>query len=142
VETPHLLSNLLSNLNKMKQSSVADSKRRPSMLSLQSPKLKSSQQMTKSRETNLSRTLYPISSKRGKRSILFSEQDDSSQKEEAKKRKIVEERGTLSTSPYLASFLLSLESRCPPSRHRVISSIKLKKAWESILDQVDWSEVM
>ncbi len=112
------------------------------MLSLQPPKLKPPQQMTKFGEADLPRTPYPMPSKGGKRSISFSEQDDSPQEGEAKKCKIAGEGGTLSTPPYLASFPSSLESGCPPSRHRVISPVELKKAWGSILDQVDWSEVV
>ncbi len=98
--------------------------------------------MTKHREADLPRTPYPLPSKGGKRSVLFSEQDDSPQEGEAKKRKITREGGTLSTPPYLASFP-SLESGSPPaSRYRVISPVELMKAWELILDQVDWSEVV
>ena len=142
VETPQILPNLPSTLNKMEQSSVRGSKRWPSMLSLQPPKLKPPQQITKHREADLPRTPYPLPSKGGRRSVSFSEQDDSSQEGEAKKRKIAGEGGTLSTPPCLASFPSSLESGCPPSRYRVIPPVELKKAWESILDQVDWSEVV
>ena len=112
------------------------------MLSLQPTKLKPPQQMTKHSKADLPRTPYPIPSKGGKRSISFREQDDSPQEGEAKKRKIAGEGGTLSTPPYLASFPSSPESGCPPSRYRVISPVELKKAWGSILDQVDWSEVV
>lgn len=126
----------------MKQSSVADTKRKPSMLSLQSLKHKSLQQMTKHRETNLSRTLYLMLSKKCKWSVSFSEQDDSSSKEESKKRKIAEDEEILSTSSYLASFF-SLDSEyTSASQYRDIPSMKLMKAWKSILDQVDWFEVM
>ncbi len=90
--------------------------------------------MTKHREADLLRTPYPLPSKGGKRSVSFSEQDDSPQEGEAKKRKIIREGGTLSTPPYLASFPL-LESGSPPaSRYRVISPVELMKAWESILN--------
>jgi len=98
--------------------------------------------MTKHREADLPRTPYPMPSKGGKRSVSFSELDDSPQEGEAKKRKIAGEGGTLSTPPYLASFPSSLESGCPPSRYRVIPPVELKRAWESVLDQVDWSEVV
>jgi len=118
----------------MEQPSVAGSKRRPSILSLRPSKLKPPQQITKHREANLPRTLYPLPSKGGKRSVSFSEQDNSLRQGEAKKRKIAEERGILSTPPYLANFP-SLESRYPPtSQYRVIPPIELMKAWESILD--------
>ena len=44
--------------------------------------------------------------------------------------------------PDLASFP-SLESRYPPAnQYRVIPPVELMKAWEMILDQVDWSEVV
>jgi len=75
----------------MEQSSVAGSKRRPSMLSLQPPKLKPPQQMTKHRKADLPRTPYPMPSKGCKRSVSVSEQDDSPQEGEAKKRKIAGE---------------------------------------------------
>ncbi len=126
----------------MNQSSVAGTKRKPSMLSLQPPKLKSSQQITKHREANLSRTLYPMPSKGWKRSVSFSEEENSSQKGEAKKRKTAEYKALLSTPSHLASFS-SLDSEYPSASQRHgIPSMKLMKAWESILDQVDWSEVM
>jgi len=112
------------------------------MLSLQPPKLKPLQQLTKHREAGLPRTPYPLPSKGGKRSVSFSEQDDSPREGEAKKRKIAGEGGILSTPPYLASFP-SLESRYPPaSQYRVIPPVRLMKAWESILDQIDWSKVV
>jgi hypothetical protein len=112
------------------------------MLSLQPPKLKPPQHITKHREADLPRTPYPLPSKGGKRSVSFSEQDDSPWEGEAKKRKIAGEGGILSTPPYLAN-LPSLESRYPPaSQYRVIPLIELMKAWESILDQIDWSKVV
>ncbi len=112
------------------------------MLSLQPPKLKPLQQLTKHREAGLPRTPYPLPSKGGKRSVSFSEQDDSPREGEAKKRKIAGEGGILSTPPYLANFP-SLESWYPPaSQYRVIPPVELMKAWESILDQIDWSKVM
>ena len=94
----------------MKQSSVADTKRKSSMLFQQSSMLKSSSQMTQHRERDLSRTFYSMSSKRCKRSVSFNEQDDSSQKEETKKLRMTEERDILSMSSDLISFS-SLESR-------------------------------
>jgi hypothetical protein len=118
----------------MEQSNVAGSKRRPSMLSLQPPKLKPSQQLTKNREASLSRTPYPLPIKGGKRFVSFSEQDDSSREGETKKRKIVGEKEILSTPSYLANFP-SLESwYSPASQYRAIPSIELMKAWESTLD--------
>ncbi len=126
----------------MEQSRVAGSKRRPSMLSLQTPKLRPPQQLTKNREAGLPRTPYPLPIKGGKRSVSFSEQDDSPREGEAKKRRIAGEEGILSTQPYLASFP-SLESRYPPaSQYRVIPPVELMKAWESALDQIDWSKVV
>jgi hypothetical protein len=126
----------------MEQSSVAGSKRRPSMLSLQPPKLRPPQQLTKNREAGLPRTPYPLPIKGGKRSVSFSEQDDSPREGEAKKRKIAGEEGILSTQPYLASFP-SLESRYPPaSQYSVIPPVALMKVWESTLDQIDWSKVV
>ena len=121
----------------MKQSSVADTKRKSIMLFQQSSMLESSSQITQYRAKNLSRTLYLMSSMSCKRF----EHDDSSQKEETKKLKITEERDILSTSLNLISFL-SLESRYSLNQYRVISSVKLMKTWELILDQVDWFEVM
>jgi len=98
------------------------------MLSLQPSKLKLSQQLTKNRETNLSRTFYPLSIKRGKRFISFNEQDNSSREEETKKRKIAREKEILSTPPYLANFS-SLESRYSlANQYCAISSIELMKA--------------
>lgn len=112
------------------------------MLSLQPPKLKPPQQMTKHREADLPRTPYPMPSKGGKRSVSFSEQDDSPQEGEAKKRKIARDREILSTPPYLASFP-SLDSGYPLiSQYGDIPPVELTKAWESILDRVDWSEVV
>ena len=126
----------------MEQSSVAGSKRRPSMLSLQRPKLKPPQQVNKHHEADLPRTPYPLPSNGVKRSVSFSEQDDSAREGEAKKRKIAGEGGILSTPPYLASFP-SLESRYPPaSQYRVIPPVELMKTWERILDQIDWSKVV
>jgi len=60
--------------------------------------------MSKHREADLPRTPYPLPSKGGKRSVSFSEQDDSPQGGEAKKRKITGEGGTLSTPPYRPAF--------------------------------------
>jgi len=112
------------------------------MLSLQPPKLKSPQQITKHREANLSRTLYPMPSKGWKRSVSFSEEENSSQEEEAKKRKTAGYKALLSTPSHLASFS-SLDSEYSSvSQRHGIPSMKLMKAWEFILDQVDWSEVM
>ena len=112
------------------------------MLSLQRPKLKPPQQIIKHREADLPRTPYPLPSKGGKRSVSFSEQDDSPQEGEAKKRKIAVEGGILSTPPYLTNFP-SLESRYPPaSQYRVIPPVELMKTWESILNQIDWSKVV
>ncbi len=126
----------------MEQSSVAGSKRRPSILSLQPPKLKPPQQMTKHRKADLPRTPYPMPSKGCKRSISVSEQDDSPQEGEAKKRKIAGEGQILRTPPYLATFP-SLESRYPPaSQYRVIPPVELMKGWKSILDQINWSKVV
>jgi len=126
----------------MEQSSVAGSKRRPNMLSLQPPKLKPPQQMTKHRKADLPRTPYPMPSKGGKRSVSFSEQDDSPQEGESKKRKIAGEGEILRTPPYLANFP-SLEFYYPPaSQDRVIPPLELMKAWKSILDQIDWSKVV
>jgi len=82
------------------------------MLSLRSSKLKLSQQITKHHETNLPRTLYSLSSKRDKRFVSFSEQDDFLRQKETKKRKIAREGEILSTPPYLANFF-SLESWYP-----------------------------
>ena len=104
--------------------------------------LKPSPQMTQHRAGDLPRTPYPMPSKGCKRSVSFNEQDDSLQEGEAKKLKITGERGILSMPPNLASFL-SLESRCPPAnQYHVIPPVELMKAWELILDQVDWSEVV
>ena len=75
-----------------------------------------------------------------KRSISSSEQDDSAQEGEAKKRKIAGDGGVLSTPSYLASFS-SFNSKYSPAS-RAIPPVELMKAWESILDQVDWPEVM
>ena len=126
----------------MEQSSVAGTKRKPSMLFQQSPVLKPPPQMTQHRTGDLPRTPYPMPSKGCKRSVSFSEQDDFPQEGEAKKLKITREGGILTTPPDLASFP-SLDSGCSPaSRCRVIPPVELMKAWESILDQVDWSEVV
>ena len=126
----------------MNQSSVAGTKRKPSMLSLQPLKLKSPQQITKHRETDLSRTPYLMPSKGWKRSVSFSEEENSSQEGEAKKRKTAGYKALLSTSSHLASFS-SLDPEYPSASQRHgIPSMKLMKAWESILDQVDWFEVM
>jgi hypothetical protein len=112
------------------------------MLSLQPPKLKSPQQITKHREADLPRTPYPMPSKGWKRSVSFSEEEDSPQEGEAKKRKTAGYKALLSTPSHLASFP-SLDSGYPSASQRHgIPSVELMKAWESILDQVDWSEVM
>lgn len=81
-------------------------------------------------------------SKRCKRSFSFSEEDDCPQEGEAKKRKIATYKEILSTPPYLASFP-SIDSGYPLiSQYDDISPVELMKAWESILDQVDCSEVV
>ena len=101
---------------------------------MQPPKLKPPAQK------DLPRTPYPIPSKGCKRSGSFSKQDNSSQEGEAKRLKIAG-GGIPGTPPYLASFP-SLESGCPANCYRIIPPMELMKAWESIFDQVDWSEVM
>ena len=112
------------------------------MLSQQPPKLKPPPQMAKHSERDLPRTPYPMPSKGCKRSGSFSKQDNSSQEGEAKRLKIAGEGEIPDTPPYLASFP-SFESGCPPANHyRIIPPMELMKAWESIFDQVDWSEVM
>ncbi len=126
----------------MEQPSVAGTKRKPSMLSLQPPKHKPPQQMTKHREADLPRTPYPMPSKGCKRSVSFSEQDDSPPEGEPKKRKTAGDGGILSTPPYLASFPSLDSGYTPASQYRGIPPVELMKAWESILDQVDWSEVV
>ena len=126
----------------MEQSGVAGTKRKPSMLFQQPPMPKPPPQMTQDRAGDLPRTPYPMPSKGCKRSVSFNEQDDSPQEGEAKKLKITREKGILSMPPDLASFP-ALESRYPPAnQHRVIPPVELMKAWELILDQVDWSEVV
>lgn len=98
--------------------------------------------MHKHREADLPRTPYPVPSKGWKRSVSFSEEEDSPQEGEAKKRKTAGYKALLSTPSHLASFP-SLDSGYPPASQRHgIPSVELMKAWESILDQVDWSEVM
>ena len=97
--------------------------------------------MTQHRAENLPRTLYLMSSMCCKRSVSFNDHDDSPQEGEAKRLKITGERGILSMPPDLTSFL-SLESRYLPNQYRVIPLVELMKAWELILDQVDWSEVV
>lgn len=98
--------------------------------------------MTRNWKADLPRTPYPMPSKRCKRSISFSEQDDSPQEGEAKKRKIAIDKEILSTPPYLASFP-SLDSEYPLiSQYDDIFLVELMEAWGSVLDQVDWSEVV
>lgn len=104
--------------------------------------LKPPPQVAQERAGDLPRTPYPMPSKGCKRSVSFNEQDDSPQEGEAKKLKITGEKGILSMPPDLASFP-AFESRYPPAnQHRVIPPVELMKAWELILDQVDWSEVV
>ena len=58
-----------------------------------------------------------------------------------KNRKIGTDR-ELSTPPYLAS-LSSVDSGSPLiTQYSDIPPVELMKAWESILDQVDWSEMV
>lgn len=112
----------------MKQLSVVSLKQRFNILSLQSSKLKLSHQMTKHRKTNLLRTFYFMSSKKCKRFVSYSEQDDSSQKEEIKKRKIVKDKEILSMSSYLTNFS-SLDSKYSLiNQYDDISSMKLMNA--------------
>lgn len=112
----------------MEQSSVTNLKRKPSMLSLQPPKLRSPQQLTKNSKASLPRTSYSLPIKRDKRSVSFSEQDDSPREKKAKKRKITKKKGILSTPPNLASFSLFESRYSPASQYRVIFPIKLIKA--------------
>ena len=98
------------------------------MLSLQPSKLKSPQQITKYREADLPRTPYPMPSKRWKRSVSFSEEEDFPQDGEAKKRKTAGYKALLSTPSHLASFP-SLDSEYPSvSQRHGIPSMKLMKA--------------
>ena len=98
--------------------------------------------MTKDERMDLPRTPYPMLNKTCERAGSFSREDDSLQEAERKKRKITGDRKNLNTPPYLASFP-SLESRNPStSRHPVVLPVELMRAWESILDQIDWSEVV
>ncbi len=73
--------------------------------------------MTKHREADLPRTPYSMPSKDLKRSVSFGEEEDSPQEGEANKRKVM-------------------------ATGHSISPAELMKAWESILDQIDWSEVV
>ena len=131
--------NLLSASGKMEQSSVTDTKRKPDMLSQQPLKPK---QPPKNREGELPRTPYPIPRDGRKRSVSSSEDDDCMWEGKSKKRKIVRDGKTLRRPPYLASFP-SFDSKYPPAnQYRIISPVELMKVWESILDQVDWSEVV
>ena len=126
----------------MEQSSVAGTKRKPSMLSLQPPKVKPPQQVCKHREADLPRTPYPMPNKRSERSVSSSEQDDSPQEGEAKKRKIAGEGEIRSTPPHLANFPSLDSGYSLVNQYGGIPLVELMKAWESILDQVDWSEVV
>ena len=76
--------------------------------------LKPPPQITQDRAGDLPRTPYPMPSRGYKRSVSFNEQDNSPQEGEAKKLKIVREKGILSMPPDLASFP-ALESRYPPA---------------------------
>ena len=123
----------------MEQSGVAGTKRKPGTLSQQPPKLK---QPPKSHEGELPRNPYPMPSNGRKRSISSSEDDDCTWEGKSKKRKIAGDGGTLRRPPRLASFP-SFDSKYPPAnQYRIISPVELMKVWESILDQVDWSEVL
>ena len=76
-----------------------------------------------------------------KRSLSFSRQGDCPQGGRAKKCKIAE-GGVPSAPADLVSFP-SLDSGSPSaSIHRVIPPVELMRAWESILDQIDWTEVV
>lgn len=129
-------------LNKNGAAGVAGTKRKPNILFQQPPMLKPPPQMTLDRAGDLPRTPYPMLSKGCKRSVSFNEEDDSPQEGEAKKLKNTGEKGILSMPPDLASFS-ALESRYPPgNQHRVIPPVELMKAWELILDQVNWTKMV
>lgn len=126
-KTPPPSNYSLSLEQKMEQSSVAGIKRKPGMLPLQPPKLQPPQQVAKHREADLPRTSYPMPSKGSERSVSFSEQDDSPQEGEAKKRKIAGEGEILSTPPHLANFP-SLDSGYPPvNQYGGIPRVELMK---------------
>ena len=59
-----------------------------------------------------------------------------------KKRKIIEDEGTINTQPYLLSFPSLNSGYSPASLCCNVTSAELIKASESILNQVNWSEVV
>ena len=76
----------------MKQSDVADTKRKFNMLFQQSSMFKSLLQIIQECAKNLSRTFYFMPSKSCKRFVSFNEQDDSPQKKKVKKFKIIKKK--------------------------------------------------
>ena len=118
----------------MEKPSIKNTKRKLSMLSQQPPKLKP---QTTHCERKLPRTPYPIVDGCTQ---YVSEQDGYAWAENPKKPRIAEDEGTL---PRPLAISPSFDSRYLPTiQGHTIPPMELTKAWESILNQVDWSKMV
>lgn len=126
----------------MKQPKISSTRRKPNNLLFQSPKLEFPKRTDKGLEADRPPTPYPISMERWKSSVSFDGQSDVLKEIMVKKRKIIGDKGIVTISPYLISFpsLGSGHSSVPLSCD--VSPMELMRASESILNQVDWSEVV
>ena len=126
----------------MNQLRIAGIKRKPDELLFPSAKLESFKQTNRHFEADRPCTPYPMLMKTRERSMSFNKQDDTLEEVAVKKRRIVGEEGIATTSPHLISFPSLDSSHAPVGLCYGISSTELKRASESILNQVNWSKVV
>ena len=126
----------------MNSPDIARTKAKPDNLILKPLKSNSVHQNDEMLNRDLSRTSYPIVQRGEKRFISCNEQDNASQEDRAKKRKIIRSEVIFNLSSQLASFSF-IDFKCSPKSLRFsFSSAELTKAFKSILTQVDWSKVV
>ena len=111
-------------------------RKRPIALLLRSPNLKPINQAREYDKADRPRTPYPVIGKRR-------EQEGNAIFEEtvAKKRKAIGDKGIVTASPRLVSFPGFGSSHASLGLHQV-SPADLMRAFESILNQIDWSQLV
>ncbi len=117
-------------------------KRKPSDLRLELPEPMTPPRTKKYPRTDLPRTPYPMSRNDWECSMPLNRLDDAQEEGEIRKRKIIRKVEVVSMSSPLES-CPSLGTGNPPINLRLdISPTELMRALESMLNQVDWSEVV
>jgi len=133
----HLIPYLKSN-----QLSAAGMKRKPSDLILELPEPGTPPRTKKYPRTDLPRTPYPVSRNDWECSMPLNGLDDAQEEGEIRKRKIVRKAEVASMSSPQESCPSLGTGNTPTSLRLDISPTELMRALKSMLNQVNWSEVV